>query len=176
MKKFSILTLMVIFVLTSCATKPEPKNPCTMKLKEKIDMFSKELRFKGQVAKYSQGFGTCAFYFWGCKYTQTRIDDKNDIWISGSGLFNSDTKVAKLDKNKVVYDKTFIDKLARISDMEISKEKKRVYRRVDSDMMKGLVGDKYASSIEEVEFGPSCTVAEAAIGAITLFKAKEIGI
>jgi hypothetical protein len=167
---------MIIFVLTSCATKPMPKNPCTVELKEKIDMFSKKLNFKGNIAKYSQGFGTCSFYFWGCKYTQTRIDDNNAIWISGSGLFNSDTKVAKLENSKVIYDKTFIDKLARVSDMEVSMEKGKVYRKIDSDTMKSIVGDKYASSIEEVDFGPSCTKKEAAIGAITLLKAKDLGI
>lgn len=176
MKNLTLIGILTLFALTSCANKPAPKNACRVKLKDKLDMFDRELTFKGNVAKFEESWASCTFIMFGCRYVQSSIDKNKDIYISASGLFSSRTKVGKMKDAQVIFDETIVDSLARVSDMRISNSDKKVYQEVESKMLGKFVGEKNAKSTREVSYSESCSLEEAAVGALALFKAKDLGI
>jgi hypothetical protein len=172
-----LMTLVIIAVFaTSCATQPIPENPCKISFKQEMGMFSKELQFKGNTARYTGSMTNCYFVFWGCPYTETTIDKEDHIFVEGSGLFNSKEKVGKLSGTKVIFDETFLDSFAKVSDLEVSLKKKMVSRLIESKFIGAIAGKEKSKVRQNAIINNSCTVKEAAIGAITLFNARNAQI
>lgn len=180
MKKnlMNLMALGLILILqVSCASKqPIPNDPCQVRLKGRFDMLDRDIRFKGNIARYQEGMASCTFVFWGCRYTETTIDNDNNIFVHGSGLFETKKLVAKLKGNKIEFFPGVLDSFAKIDDMRVSKDNKKVYAKITSSIAGSIVVKDNATSKEAVSYNNKCSLKEAAIGALTLINAKTAHI
>ncbi|MDA8793144.1 hypothetical protein N9N67_07855 [Bacteriovoracaceae bacterium] len=174
MKK--IILIILIIACTACSSKRVPPNACHMKQKEKISILDRELKFKGNVVRYEGDMSSCLFLVFGCRYIETKIDKKNNIILKTGRIFSSERKVAKLEKDRIKYEKTIFSNIADISNMQISIEDKKVYWKSESKALQKFSLNKRSKGSGSIDINSSCNYREAAIGSVTLLSARNLGI
>ncbi len=111
--------------------------------------------------------GKCLFMFWFCQSTDFRIDEKNQIHGKGSWSLQAERWIATLKENAVVYEPSFIDILAKSTPIELDMQEHKARRTVELQ----IITD--AKSEEELEFSPSCSRVDAAVGAIAILTTEN---
>ena len=157
--KSGLRFILLAALVTACTTTEELRNqPSCSIWKDQGSLGANHIKVtEARVKERSD----CLIYFWWCSSYESRIEA--DGKILAKGPWGSERHVATLQGNEVVYAPSFADVIAKASPIQIDMDKHKAKRTVQIAFLKDTKND------QELEFNPSCTKQEAAVGAVSFW-------